>query len=93
MLRREEPNVSLGYVPGTSASSSGVSTSLVKTPAPPTVPAPPIPAEASPQSKEKMVHYLLAEIALHILARCEAMSALVRSGSTLQIPSNGQPEM
>ena len=40
------------YVPGASASSSAVSTSLIQTPTPPTVPVPPIPIEASLQSKE-----------------------------------------
>ena len=39
-------------MPGASASSSAVSTSLLQTPTPPTVPAPPIPTEASLQSKE-----------------------------------------
>ena len=51
-LRRGEPSESLGYVPGASASSSAMSTSLLQTPTPPTVPAPPIPTEASLQSKE-----------------------------------------
>ena len=41
-LRRGEVSESLGYVPGASASSSAMSTSLLQTPAPPTVPAPPI---------------------------------------------------
>ena len=88
-LRRGEPSESLGYVPGASASSSAVSTSLLQTPTPPTVPAPPILL----YSQKKMLHYLLAETAPHVSARCGVMFALVRSGSTLQISSNGQPEM
>ena len=93
--RRGETSESLGYMPGASASSSAVSASLKQTPTPPTVPAPPIPTEASLRlySQRKMPQYLQKEIAPHVSVRCGVKFALVPSGLTLQILSNGQPEI
>ena len=51
-LERGRANVSLGYMPGASASSSIRPPSYLQTPRPPTVPAPPVPQDSTPTSGE-----------------------------------------
>ena len=90
--RRGETSEPLGYVPGASASTSAASASTYTDSYTPTVPAPPIPTEASHDNQRKMPHCLQAETAPHVSVRCGVKFALVLSGLTLQILSNGHPE-
>ena len=78
---RANTDVSLGYVPGASASSSTGPPLLLRTPKPPTIPAPPQFLKMRLPNQGRMLRHLdKVRVALRTLAQCEVKSVLAPLG-------------